>query len=546
MGPYAIMRAATLATSLELLRLWAAETHAEIGSDGLFVFGSSIYADGCRFEAQTSDFDLLVRMPPVLRSADARAEWIRLLQHSVESLEASLLNSLGRSRADEPICSVVAVTEFEVQADVHKSQSPGFFARNTFRNLIKDLEDGPLWDAGSLPSPAPGIGRAVGFAQKIRNLYLSTTPNGSRMLSSWTGDGAVPKEAARAAAGVAPLMAPPIPGEEFDTRLGVEHLAHWLYENRSRSGKGDYYRLYDWLAARRDGRGAVDDPNFLTPDQYLLLAEIIYDIATEHLGANAVHIPSSMAPGTEPRLSSFSEIEAADDRRTAATSKRFKPVFVISDKERLVGTDDEVDLAVEEATYNLKHREEPAFHVAFAEALELAETISANEGKEDVVSRRAVVHAADRQKLLALRAPSYLAGFRFILFYQNLLFPDKSRVRDVRLALDGFTNRVRINVARVGGILDGWNQLDKKRVVVSFSIGSTELNRYLRERNLDGPLHLAAENQPLRTLEAKLRARFFVPELVYDYVVGGEHELPSAAQEECELFTMDYWHLGVH
>lgn len=522
-----------------LLRKWAEGLDTKIGSGGIYLFGSSIFRDGQRFEPGHSDIDLVVVIPDDLRSAPDRAEYAEKLRCEVAELEKSLLESLARTSADKPICSVIAATRLEIEAEIHKSNVTSFFSRNVFRPLHIVGADGPVPGSGTRDGLSPATRNALATVQQLRNLYLSVSPNGTRKLQNWTGELTIPKEMARSAAGLAPLLAPSAPGDEFDTRLGISELSHWLYGHRGDSHA--FYRLYDWIAARQNGGKATDDTAHLRPDQYLLLAEVIYDLARERLS------PQSSKESLPAMTNSAPETQQGDMPGRIATNEEraIECSFLISDANTLVGEDDELIATIREATYNLDHRLEPAFNVVYTEALELAEAVATNEAKRDSVSRLAHVAARQRRRELVHRASIYESGFRFILFYQRLLFNAADRDRDLLIALRAFAHRVLIDQARIGGMLKAWITLDDRNAHVGFSLGSEELDKYLESIDVPDILELAAENQPLRTLPSDLMARYFVPEFVYDYVATGP-DRPDGSQAEQELFTVSFWNLGVH
>lgn len=523
---------------VEVLRQWASKVDATFGTEGIYLFGSLVFRDSQRFEQGRSDIDLLVILPSRLRSAPDRAEYLHSLRQEVAKLEKELLEPLARPMADKPICSVIAATSIEIEADVHKSNVATFFSRNIFLPLHAPGEAASLPNARTRADLTPQMRDAIAAVQALRNSYLGVSPNGRRKLEDWTGDSTIPKEMARSAAGLAVLPAPSLPGDEFDTRLGTSELSHWLYSNRGQSQA--FYRLYDWIAARQNGGSASDDPKRLRPDQYLLLAEVIYDLARARLESAPVRAAVTSSAPSLPAGQHTGEIT----RESGASEQALSSSFVITDADRLAGQERDLQAAIAEATYNLDHRLEPAFTVAYSEALQLAEAIATSEGSYDAAQRLAQVEARQRRRELIQRAPIYESGFRFILFYQRLLFKAASREEDLRIALRAFAERVLIHQSKIGGMLQAWVKLENRSFVVGFSLGQQELTSYLASVGFTDPLELAAENQPLLTVPSGLLARYFVPELVFDYVAGG-HQCPDVTQNEQDLFTTAFWNLGL-
>jgi hypothetical protein len=263
-----------------VLRNWAQETNTALGSNGIYCFGSLVNHDGMLF-TRFSDIDLVVIMPDDLYGGLARAEWILGLQGYANQLERRLLTLFGRRDAGTPVCSTVALTTLEVLRDVHKGHSRPFFSANYFRSLLVEREDSPLDGAGSHTPPPPPVDRALAYVQKVRNSYLAVAANGAMMMTDWRDDHRLlPKDMARAAAGLAAGTNCRNKGEEFDVRLGTSAIANWLFAHRDITAFG---QLHDWLAGRRDNFRAQDDPSRMTPWQSLLLAEVIFDMAKDRL-----------------------------------------------------------------------------------------------------------------------------------------------------------------------------------------------------------------------------------------------------------------------
>lgn len=130
---------------LKLLSKWGERVRADLGARGVYCFGSLVYLGGEQF-TQDSDVDLVVHMP-ALPDGIERSAWLaKLLPLKIE-LEESLARFLRRADGAGAICSVVALTDDELVADLHKGGAADFFASNRF--LI--LHQARCWMACRVP-----------------------------------------------------------------------------------------------------------------------------------------------------------------------------------------------------------------------------------------------------------------------------------------------------------------------------------------------------------------------------------------------------------
>lgn len=185
-----------------------------------------------------------------------------------------MIPALNRTTCDEAGVSVVPTTDFELECNIHKSGARSFFDKNFFYDLIEKDQHIGLKDAGirSLPDEHR---QAIEFVQKVRNDYLSVSANDSGGIKEYSGKDPLPKSLLRSAAQLAPDIDITI-GEWYDTRSGLEFLHSILVERRSQDQL--YKLLFDKISVRRGGRGKVDS---LSDDDQLLLAEILFDVASK-------------------------------------------------------------------------------------------------------------------------------------------------------------------------------------------------------------------------------------------------------------------------
>ena len=530
----------------EHLRLWAKKVNEAISPSGIFLFGSLVYKDGLQFDAAISDIDLVVCIPGDLTTAHLRAEWLESLAAQKHLLELDLLQLLKRSNADSPICSVVAATTTEIYADIHKDGAAQFFSNNVFRNLLLDESpDGPLPGAGSFVIDNHLACSALRFAQKYRNLFLATSANRTKRLAAWTGSDPVPKDVMRhAAMAAAARSSQPTPGAEFDVKIGLDFLSEHLYERRDEFKS--YYRLHDWVSGRRGGRGCEENVDHLEPEMYLLLAEVIFDLGSDALESDLVprlELPL-LTNGARTPVSNASG--AAD---TLVLPAALPATFAVSERFSLIGSIDELKATIEEATHNLKWRLKPSFRVVFAESVALAAAISCPQPEMKPSERRLLAKNRDRKLLLEHLSSIVERGFRLILYYQNLLLRNGSKQqKDLIIALNSFLRRVeQTQQHSIGGIFEAYVYIETQRqFIVRFSMDAKARDRLLASCGFTDVLELAAKNQPLAKVSQEALARYFVPQLVFDYVAKTELGLmpPIAGVEEI-VFDLSRWDVGI-
>jgi hypothetical protein len=523
-----------------LLRQWAKSVNETIGCDGAFVFGSLIYKSGVQFNPMTSDVDLVIGIPEAATDAPSRAKWILDFLTHKQQLELSLMTLLKRPKANDPICSVVAVTQAELRSDIHKDGAAGFFGTNAFRNLLREgAADGAL-AAGTNPITNNHVRSALQFAQKYRNIFLGVSANGTGKLLPWTGDDPVPKDVMRhAARAAAARLQQGEPGAEFDVKIGLDFLSEHLYTRRDQSRY--YYRLHDWVSGRRGGKGSDDSVNHLPPEMYLLLAEVIYDLGIEA-------VVRELTPESRPivELQIHESVSEGALVLTAALPAR----FVVTDEFALQGSIEEIEATLDEATHNLKWRLEPAFKIEFAQNAATLATLGA-QAKMSYRERKLLAESRDKQLHLVTRGPIVERGFRLVLQYQYLLFRDGSRLsKHLIVALNSYLRRVRLTPHHsIGGLFQAYIRLgEHHKFVVGFSLDDKATKALFARCGFTDVLELAADNQPLTQIQESALARHFVPELVFDFIAKTKESAPSA-QEEREIeevvFNLSLWDVGI-
>ncbi|HEX8309997.1 MAG TPA: hypothetical protein VF614_01695, partial [Chthoniobacteraceae bacterium] len=284
------------------------------GARAVYLFGSLIYRGGAQF-IDSSDVDLVVVLPD-LSHAIGRWRWLQLFSEWVSGLEVKLMRVLHRT-GSEPSVSVVAVTEAELVCDVHKDGHREFFTANVFRDLVTAAEAEGIPGAG-VRSTDRFVAGALSFTQKARNDFLAVSANDTPRMTEFLGPDPLPKRVMRAAA-----MASRASGRtggagaEHDVQEGLDLLSNELYARRDDDPA--YRQLQDLVSVRRHARGT---PRPVEPAQQLLLAEMIYDIAS---GASRLGSATGGGAGPAPADHPPSEAGAGVANANAASAGDASP-----------------------------------------------------------------------------------------------------------------------------------------------------------------------------------------------------------------------------
>ena len=195
---------------------------------------------------------------------------LRELKERKIELELSMVRRLHRTVCDEPGVSVVPITSFELEANIHKSGARSFFDNNLFYDLVARKERVGLDRAGT-KTLSDARRQAIEYVQKVRNEYLAVCANDTGGLKPHGGADPMPKALLRSTAQIVPRLKE---GEWYDTRHGLEHLYTVLGQ---RQDEADELRaLYKKVSIRRGGKG-LEKP--LASDDLLMLSELLFEEA---------------------------------------------------------------------------------------------------------------------------------------------------------------------------------------------------------------------------------------------------------------------------
>lgn len=509
---------------------WAENVRASIQLPGAWVFGSLIHRDGAQFETALSDIDFVVVIP--FAQAPQRAAWLTGFRAHKAQLELSLIPLLGRTDASHPIVSIVAVTDVEIAADIHKSGVTTFFRENTFTDLLSNHAAGPLL-AGAPIEMSDTTRQVFQFVQGVRNKFLAISAARKMVLAPWDDViDPVPKDLMRMAA----IATERSRERKFDVQEGLDSITNHLYLQRD--AHPDYLRLHEWLSVRRRARGK---PTALSPEDHLLLVEALYDMVDPGVERNQLSAGSRRSTSRPYRASStVADLEGVPP-----------PSFTISTSGRLAGSDRDVSASIDEAEVNLKWRREPAFTVRVSNA----EMIEGHRVKPSPLrtarERSRQAKLIDRRNRVSFAVPLIEKGLRYLMFYQHLLFPANrfaaSRRSSLLKSMHVYVQRA-LTPERRGGFLQASKALDDQRdLVVDFSLPHEELSTFLVERFGEANiLALAANNQHVSALAPDLLTLFFIPELLLYVVIreqDGRLEFTSEDQKDWAL-SLEGWNFG--
>lgn len=252
--------------AIDLCNDWAAHVVKDMPAK-IFLFGSAIYNGGEQFFSDQSDLDIVVLFTDQLAAPERIKAVRKLLKHKAD-LELKMIPRLQRTSCDEPGVSIVPITRFELQANVHKSGARRFFTRNYYLNLLNGDHTLGIDGAGTL-SIDDEHRYALEYVQKIRNEFLSVSANGTGSLKAYAGTDPMPKALLRVAA----QQLKDVPdGAWYDTRLGLEELHRKLGDLRTEDPL--FNETYKVVSVRRGGRGQRKP---LTALDQLVLAEILFE-----------------------------------------------------------------------------------------------------------------------------------------------------------------------------------------------------------------------------------------------------------------------------
>ncbi len=506
-----LKRPAQLDATIGVVSQWVVDlVNSGVITSG-YLFGSAVNEDGKRFQALTSDIDLVVVVDWDSIAIMERIKRLQDLAQAKLKLEQELLLLFRRPHAGKAIVSLIPISVWERDQGVHKDGHSAIMDGTPVLDLTSSKIQGRISTEGVkriLPEPHRAV---LQFVQKQRAAFLNISANGSRALEIKPHNDPAPKELLRNFA-VATADANAEGPTQTDIARGLEELSSFV--NKPERLEPEFRSFSEWLGVKRGARGEVDP--IISETHYLIALEGIYD-------AIRVQYPSD----TTVRVSR-ANVGEANNVRTP-----LKAQFTIGLSGKLVGRQSDIAFAVKTARANLEARAEPAFNVVFEEdegAVELladpAQRAPKLEEKRISAFRRRTQVQEQQQRLED--------GFRLILWYGGTLFraPEPDKIKAIVAALRSYVDHVQTGVLNIGGIWEAFHLSLYPNMPMAFSFSA--------QIEFDMGVRSVTETIPPGEL-----AKSFVPELVSKYLYlcdtrGSEIYSPHADV----IFDVGYWDFG--
>lgn len=530
-----------------VLNEWKNQVEKDIPISDVFLFGSSVINDGFLFDDNTSDIDLVILMPEVLANAVERTEWLGKLKEHKTNLELEFVRLFKRNQNNKPIVSLIPITQKELSADIHKSGVRDFFRDNEFLNIKTKERIIGLINNEELEEIEDILRNLFEFAQNIRNKYLAVGFVQAQHSLDWQStEDVAPKELIRTSALAAYIENGKKNREEkTDLKIGLSHLQYYVYSRRHENPL--YLKLNDWLAKRLLRKG--EQPTLDNID-YLFLSEMIFDMA------------SSMMPASKPNKTTSAESKSST---LIDTTKSIEAHFYIGKSGLITGIEEDIHKEIFNAGVNLAWKTEPYFTITLEEINLLQEAIQNNPKDGGSI---------DKLRKLNILQKDIAEGYKYIIYFQNYFFKGSENIlSDILIAMRNYTLTRFANILldkNFKGVEEGilraaiynYGDIGEKypnisiKPVISFGLPENELNNYLKTNkelnSIDDDVNLmtlAANNQPLRSLNTNLLATFFVPLFVQRLVKSGLDPLSDnneTVKFTDEFINLDYWEFGIN
>lgn len=525
---------------------WQTRVQKDITINDIFIFGSSIINKGFLFDDGTSDIDLVILMPESLSNAIERTNWIESLKMHKSKLEGSFIELFKRKQTNEPIVSIIPITNTELTYDIHKSGVRDFFKDNEFLNLNSNQIVNGLIKEKGLNQLDNIIRNLLEFSQNIRNKYLAIGLIDDKDLLNWQSDiDVAPKELIRSSA----LAAYVENGkkevkEKTDLKIGLSHLQHYFYSRRFEHPL--YLKLYDWLSKRLLRKGKLQN---LESIDYIFLSEVIFDMALSLI----------------PIETSEKDIDLSKNRISEIDiNNSIESNFFIAKSGLIRGDENEIFKEILNAGINLSWKTKPHFKITLEEIDYLEKEILKHPKNGEYI---------DKLRKLKIIHRDLIDGYNYIIYYQNLLFKGSNEIlSDVLTALRKFTLtrfKNRLLNKNYKGVEEGFLQAyfndyeninnrfpnNKINAVLKFGLPDEELNSFLKTNkalnekyeNVD-IMALAAFNQPISSIKTNLLASFFVPLLIQKLIESDNKAIIEDIESQTfneTITNLHNWSFGI-
>lgn len=257
---------------INLLNEWKTELEKNISHNGIYLFGSLVNNKGLQFKKDESDVDLVILMPKeVEEDFIKRRDWVASLMPLKISLEKKLMFLIGRKDAGDQIVSLLPVTSYELEHDIHKEGKKPFFRITNFieigsEKVVKGEDFVGYKDFGD-----SFLEQVFSAVQKSRNRYLKSSPIGNLDELIYNEKGKLPKALCREGGKVNSYLNTVDTGDRLSVAFGFDLIKN---EVRQRITEGDEFELiYYWCCSSENGLEELGEENVL------LLYELLYDLA---------------------------------------------------------------------------------------------------------------------------------------------------------------------------------------------------------------------------------------------------------------------------
>lgn len=261
---------------LELLVQWKNEVEKKIQHKGIYLFGSLVTRKGATFNNNSSDVDLVIVMPDTVEdNFIKRRNWVETLFPLKLSLEQKLFSLLKRKDSSDQIVSLLSVTRFEIEKDIHKSKSKPFFKVTNFIEIgsNKPVKGRDL--ASYVDIDNSFLEQVFNSVQKSRNDYFASCPIGNLDRLQYDKIGQLPKDLCREAGKINSYSIEEIkdPGDYYSTAFGFDLLKANMQKRIDDSS--EFEELYHWMNGNQNGKELLEE------EKILLLYELLYDLAIQ-------------------------------------------------------------------------------------------------------------------------------------------------------------------------------------------------------------------------------------------------------------------------
>lgn len=526
--PSPLIRSPMLDRAIEALTSWS-QTVADQGLiGGAWLFGSAVNDDGLRFDADTSDLDVIVEVPWDSLGVSGRVAALHHLRNAKIDLEQTLLKILQRGSADDQIVSLVPVTSWERAHAVHKDGNSAILTDTPAIDLLSGGRLAGLADASHtvLAPPHRGLAQLV---QKTRAGFLAIGANGRVRFAIAAHADPVPKELIRSFA-----MATADPGmpaaETTDLARGLRELTLAVAAGASDDRAMHAYGV--WLGVRQGARGKVAP--VISVQDYLATIEMIFDRVARQYPAVTV-LPADPPPSATPIAAPVPVTRPAP----------LPAEFVVSLKDTLGGRVADNLRAIAAARENMRARLTPAFTLRAEEHPRADALLAADDRGLSDADHALKLKVFARRTQLQARQARLTDGIDLILYHGGTLFPGhrgKALFRLLARCIDAWIAHAAIGLVNIGGGIEAWHPgfYPDEPLAFSFSdlprTGGRLLTGEPPTRPWEGDVH--------GNFSPDVLAGSFVPELVSIWLHRRDRLAHLTRDDREVVFMIDRWRYG--